>query len=161
RGEHAERRHRRRADGVRSEHDEPAIAAVADDAADEQEQHRGDGHPDPDDRKCRGRVPERVALPGDRDKEDPVAEQRHAHAGPEDAEVAVPQRAEQAAARETSRAVERLVARLHWTPTIPRTATTWRRRPGSRTVRPGPSGGRTGSPVRSRSRARSATAPAR
>ncbi len=60
-----------------------------------------------------GRVRERIDLPRHRHEEDPVAEQRDAHPRPQQAEVAVPQRSEQADPAEAAGAVEPLVAMVH------------------------------------------------
>ena len=89
------------ADDVGGDHHAAAVEAVADHAAQEQE---GDGrhrHRDPDERQRRGRVGQRVDLPRHRDEEDAVAEQRDAHPAPQQAEVAMAQRRQQADAAQT------------------------------------------------------------
>ena len=60
-----------------------------------------------------GRVAQLVDLPRERDEERAVAEQRDAHAAPQQAEVAVAQRREEAARGDAAGAVERLVAMVH------------------------------------------------
>ena len=90
--EEGENRNRQGSDAVRPHHHEAAVVPIAHDPAGEQEEHRRDSHPDPDDRQCRGCVPERVALPRDRDQKDAVAEQRDGHSRPEHPEVPVPKR---------------------------------------------------------------------
>ena len=62
------------------------------DAAHEQEDDLRHGHRDAHDRERRRRVRELVDLPRERHVEDAVAEQRRGHPGPEEPEVAVPQR---------------------------------------------------------------------
>ena len=109
---------RDRADGeaahdVGGEHHPAAIEAVADHAAEQQEDDRRHGHRDADDGQRGRRVRERVDLPRHRDQEDAVAEQRDAHAAPQQAEVAVAQRDEQADAAEAAGPVEPFVAMVH------------------------------------------------
>src|SRR5439155_21821174 len=99
--------------------------------------------------------------PRDGDKKVAVAEERDRHSRPEDAEVPVPKRRKQVTGGKPYRAVERFVTMLHWTPACcPRPSTPGARRE-SRTRRRNPSGGRRGTLVRSRSRGRGASLPAR
>jgi hypothetical protein len=88
--EHADRSDRGASDPVREHQHDPALEAVADRAAEQQEQHLWEHPGDTDDRKRRGRVGERVDLPGDRDRVETVAEERHGHPGPKEREVADP-----------------------------------------------------------------------
>ena len=139
---------------VCGEHHEPAIEAVADDARPARGTAIvGHGHPDADERERRRCVPEGVRLPGDRDQEDPVAEQRHRHPCPQHAEVAVAQRREKVRSGQASGSVECLVTMLHRIPAAPSAAPIRRcsSRRGTRTARGRPSAGRSGSPGRARS----------
>ena len=142
----------RRPDGVCGEHDSPPVEAVAHDPARNEEEDGRHGHSDADEcQRCR-RVPEGVRLPGNRDQEDPVAEERDRHPGPQDAEVPVAQRREEARPAYASGTVERLVTMLHRIPAAPRAAPIRRCsfRPGTRTARGRPWAGRNGSPGRAR-----------
>ena len=83
-------RDRCRTHDVGPEHQQSPVVAVAQNSAEQQKGHRRDRHADSHNRERRGRVPEHVGLPGDRDQENPVTDERNGHAGPEHAEVAVP-----------------------------------------------------------------------
>src|ERR671925_403645 len=130
---------------VCGEHNLPRVEPVGDDPAGKEERDRRNGHPDADDRERRRRVPQDVRLPGDRDEEDAVAEERDRHARPEQTEVTVLKRREEVDGGEPAGAVERLVTMLHRTRQRSR-------RPGIRRAPSDPGRGRRGSPGRARTR---------
>jgi hypothetical protein len=86
-GKQAEGEHRSRSDPVRDDHHAPAVEAIADDAADEQEHHHRTSPREPDQRDLARAARQLVRLPGERDEEEAVAEQRDRHPGPEQPEV--------------------------------------------------------------------------
>ena len=94
--EDAQRRDCRAANRVRQHEHEPPLEAVAHDAAEQDQQHLWRRPGDADERERRRRVRDRVHLPGDRDRVQAVAEEGHGHAGPEQGEVANPERTEDA-----------------------------------------------------------------
>ena len=98
---------------VRRQHQAPSVEAIAQGAADEQEDDRRHGHRDAD-HAHRGRgVAQLVDLPGQRHDEGAVAEERDAHPGPQQPEVAMAQRRQQALARCAAGAVEAFVTMVH------------------------------------------------
>ena len=103
----------RAANQVGSHHHASPVDTIADGTADEQEHDRRDAHRDSDERQRGRRVRQHVDLPGHRDEERAVADERQRHPGPESPEVAVPQRGEQLRASGAAGPVERLVTMLH------------------------------------------------
>ncbi len=113
-----ERQQRQQPNGERThevgdQHDPPAVEPIAHRSAEEQAPDRRERHRDADAGQRGGRIGEPVHLPGQRDHEHAIAEQRDAHAAPQAAEFAVAQGRAQAAAGEAAAAIERLVAVLH------------------------------------------------
>ena len=78
---------RRAPHDVREDHDTPAVEAVADDPADEEEEEERQGPGDTHHRERRGSVRELVDLPCNRHEVDAVAEEGNRHPGPEQGEV--------------------------------------------------------------------------
>jgi hypothetical protein len=74
----------------------PPLEAVGDDAADEHEGDDRDRLRHADHGQGGRRVPQVEDLPGDRDEEEAVADERHGPAGPEEREIPLSQRLEDA-----------------------------------------------------------------
>ena len=89
---------------VGGDHHAAAVHAIGHHAARQQEERQADRPGQTDDRERRGRVGDRVGLPGDRDEIDAVADQRDREARPQQGEVTVAERAED----------------LHWASIVPR-----------------------------------------